>query len=56
MELYIKDRDKIRDVVKMLDDMSTKYLTNTNLYMKINTTKRLLQDIESTIEFIEEEK
>ena len=48
------NKEKISNMIKDLEDMSTRYMYNTLLYMKINTVIRLLKDIKSTVDFIEE--
>lgn len=50
----MSDKEKVLKMIQDLNDISVKYLSNTNLYMKISTTERLLRDIHGTLEFIEE--
>ena len=50
----MSDKEKVLKMIQDLNDMSVKYLSNTNLYMKISTAERLLRDIRGTLEFIEE--
>ena len=50
----MSDKEKVLKMIQDLNDISVKYLSNTNLYMKFSTTERLLRDIHGTLEFIEE--
>lgn len=52
----MSDKEKILGMIQELNDISVKYLSNVNLYMKISTAEKLLGDIRGTIEFIEENK